>query len=87
MLTLQERANLQLSLIDLKNKYQLKFNNFQNSNEYKNAGFFERMELVDEFNNSVYILKNEINSIENELNDFLEQANNQDDENCLNCGS
>ena len=87
MLTLQERASLQLSLIDLKNDYQLKLNNFQNSNEYKAAGFFERMELLDEFNDSVSILKNKISNIEEQLSEFMDEVNNQDDENCLNCGS
>lgn len=88
-MTLQERASLQISLKDLKEKYEFHKNEFMNTDEYKKSGFIDKMFLLDEFNESdkIYVLKAEISSIENQLSDFLEKANNQDDENCLNCGS
>ena len=87
MLTLQERASLQLSLKDLKEKYQNLFDDYQNSDEYKKANFIDKMMLMDEFRESpsIFSLLNEIHSIENQLSDFINEVNNQDDENCLNC--
>lgn len=89
MLTLQERAQLQLSLKSLKEKYQKSFDDYQNSEEYTKSNFIEKMMLMDEFRESptIFPLLSEIKSIENQLSDFINEANNQDDENCLNCGS
>lgn len=89
MLTLQERAQLQLSLNELKGKYQNLFDEYQNSDEYKKANFIDKMMLMDEFKESpkIFTLLNKIKSIENQLSSFMDEMNNQDDENCLNCGS
>ena len=87
MLTLQERASLQLSLTNLKEKYQKLFDDYQNSDEYRKANFIEKMMLMDEFkeSSSIFVLLNEIKSIENQLSDFMNDVNNQDDEGCINC--
>lgn len=87
MLTLQERAQLQLSLKSLKEEYQKLFDDYQNSEEYTKSNFIEKMMLMDEFKESstIFPLLSEIKSIENQLSDFMEEVNNQDDENCLNC--
>lgn len=87
MLTLQERASLQLSLKSLKEKYQNLFEEYQNSDEYKKANFIDKMMLMDEFRESasIFSLLNEIHSIENQLSDFINEANSQDDEGCINC--
>lgn len=87
MLTLQERAQLQLSLKSLKEKYQNLFDEYQNSDEYKKANFIDKIMLIDEFRESptIFPLLSEIKSVENQLSDFINEVNNQDDENCLNC--
>lgn len=87
MLTLQERASLQLSLKSLKEKYQNLFDEYQNSDEYKKANFIDKMMLMDEFkeSSSIFVLLNEIKSIENQLSDFMNDVNTQDDEGCINC--
>lgn len=87
MLTLQERASLQLSLKSLKEKYQNLFDEYQNSDEYKKANFIDKMMLMDEFRDSstIFPLLSEIKSIENQLSGFMDEVNNQDDEGCINC--
>lgn len=87
MLTLQERAQLQLSLKSLKEKYQKLFDDYQNSEEYLKSNFIEKMMLMDEFRESpnIFPLLSEIKSIENQLSGFMDEVNSQDDEGCINC--
>jgi len=87
MLTLQERANLQLKLNSLKELYSKKEDEFKNSKEYTTTNFIDKMFLIDEFKENNFSLLNEIKSIENKLSDFMNDVNNQDEEGCLNCGS
>ena len=85
MLTLQERASLQLALKKLKEQYNKKEEEFKNSKEYTSSDFISKMFLMDEFKENNFVLTEEIKSIETQLSDFLEEANNQDDEGCINC--
>lgn len=87
MLTLQERAAIQLAHKKLKEEFQVLLDNYKNSPDYVNAPFYEQAELLDIFYEQNVLIVTQIKDLELQLNDFLTEAYNSDEEGCLNCGS
>lgn len=82
---LQQRAQLQITVTKLREELSDKLETYEKENQLDSKNLFEKMELMDLFNEENHTLITEINSIENELSTFLDDAYNQDEDGCINC--